>query len=152
MGAPPKNELSYLDFDAFDPTRVYRFAPHDRIVAVKTGVPARHIDALAARMKISREKLTGMLRLSRKAPLEELLSQDESERVLGMEYLIGQVQTMVEESGEPDGFDSAAWLGQWMFKQVPALGGKTPASFMDSIEGQKMISNLLAMSQSGAYA
>lgn len=155
MGALPKNDLSCLDFDAFDPAKLYRLAPHDRIVALRAGVPARHIDALAARMKISKEKLIDTLRLSRadrKPSSEQMLSQDESERVLGMEYLIGQVHTMIEESGDPEGFDAAQWLGQWMFMHVPALGGKTPASFMDSIEGQKLISNLLAMTQSGVYA
>lgn len=165
MGAPPKKGLTAavarhvpgLDFDLHDPARVYRLAPHDRIDALKAGVPAKHIDALSLQMKISKESLIDALRLarntvSRKARSEGILSQDESERVLGLEYLIGQVHAMVEESGEPEGFDAAEWLGQWLFRPLPALRGRTAASYMDSIEGQKMVSNLLAMTQSGAYA
>ena len=34
----------------------------------------------------------------------------------------------------------------------PALGGDKPADYMDTIEGQRIVSNLLAMMQSGAYA
>jgi uncharacterized protein (DUF2384 family) len=90
--------------------------------------------------------------VNRKVRSEGTLSQDESERVLGMASLIGQVQTMVEESGQMEGFNAAEWLAHWLFQPLPALGGNTPASFMDSIEGQKMVSNLLAMTQSGAYA
>ncbi|MES2351198.1 MAG: antitoxin Xre-like helix-turn-helix domain-containing protein [Pseudomonadota bacterium] len=165
MGASLKKNLPLVglvgagrfDYDFLDPAGVYRSAPHERITALKAGVPARHIDALASRMKITKESLIDTLRLSRatvnrKARSEGALSQDESERVLGMECLIGQVHAMVEESGELEGFDAAKWLGRWLFQPLPALGGKTSASFMDSIEGQKVISNLLAMTQSGAYA
>lgn len=165
MGALPKKSLSdaaarhaaRLDGGRFDPTLVYWAAPHERINALKQGVPARHINSLCSRMKISKDSLIDAVRLSRatinrKARSEGILSQDESERVLGVEYLIGQVQAMVEESGEPLGFDAAEWLGQWLFRPLPALAGRTAASYMDSIEGQKMVSNLLAMTQSGAYA
>ena len=140
-----------------DPTGFYRSAPSERISALKAGVPARHIDALSSRMHITKEALIDTLRLSRatvnrKARSGGVLSQDESERVLGMECLIGQVHAMVEESGQLTGFDAAVWLAGWLFQPLPALGGKTPASYLDSIEGQKLVSNLLAMTQSGAYA
>ena len=150
-----ENDLPSLEFDPADPARVYRLTPYDSVIALKAGIPIRHIDALATRMQLRKGALIDALRLpsaKRKARPDGKLSQDESERVLGLEYLIGQIHTMIEESGEPEGFDAAQWLGQWMFKQVPALGGETPASLMDSITGQKFISNLLAMSQSGAYA
>jgi hypothetical protein len=32
------------------------------------------------------------------------------------------------------------------------LGGDKPADYMDTIEGQRIVANLLAMMQSGAYA
>jgi hypothetical protein len=35
---------------------------------------------------------------------------------------------------------------------LAALGGETPGSFMDTMEGQKYVGNLLEMAQSGAYA
>jgi len=37
--------------------------------------------------------------------------------------LIGQVQAMVEQSGNPEGFDAAHWLGAWLDEPLPALGG-----------------------------
>lgn len=66
--------------------------------------------------------------------------------------LVQQVERMVRESGDPTGFDAAEWVNCWINSQVPALGFKTPASYMVTAEGQELVSNLLARSQSGAYS
>jgi uncharacterized protein (DUF2384 family) len=80
------------------------------------------------------------------------VSKDESERLLGVETLIGIAQTMVEQSGDPAGFDAARWVSTCLTNPLPALAGATPASYMDTFEGQKLVAELLSMSQSGAYA
>lgn len=90
--------------------------------------------------------------VSRKEKDDAVLSKDESERVLGVASLIGKVQAMVEESGDPAGFNAARWLTDWLSQPLPALGGATPASYLDTFEGQKLVAELLSMSQSGAYA
>ncbi|NVI82654.1 DUF2384 domain-containing protein [Janthinobacterium sp. BJB401] len=90
--------------------------------------------------------------ISRKEKDASLLSKDESERVLGIETLIGMAQAMVEQSGDPAGFDAARWVSDWLSKPLPALAGATPASYMDTFEGQKLVAELLSMTQSGAYA
>ncbi|PWF46153.1 DUF2384 domain-containing protein [Massilia glaciei] len=106
---------------------------------------------------MSKENLLSSLGLSRatisrKEKDATVLSKDESERVLGVEMLIGMVQAMVEQSGHPTGFDAARWVADWLSKPLPALAGATPASYMDTFEGQKLVAELLSMSQSGAYA
>ena len=131
--------------------------PHERIALIRQGIPALSISRLSARMGMSKELLLSSLGLSRatisrKEKHAGLLSSDESERVLGVETLIGLVQAMVERSGDPAGFDAARWLAGWMSKPLPALAGATPASYMDTFAGQKMVGELLAMSESGAYA
>lgn len=78
--------------------------PHERIAAIKRGVPASQVNLLAERMQIPKEALISLLRLSRatvnrKARDMKPLSQDESERVLGVACLIGQVENMLRESG-----------------------------------------------------
>ena len=108
-------------------------------------------------MGMSKENLLSSLGLpratiSRKEKDGAVLSKDESERVLGVETLIGMVQAMVEESGDPSGFDAARWVSEWLSKPLPALGGETPASYMDTFEGQRLVAELLSMTQSGAYA
>ena len=66
--------------------------------------------------------------------------------------LVRQVEKMVAESGYPEGFNARQWLAAWMERSVPALGGKRPAEYMATAEGRALISQLLAMMQSGAYA
>jgi len=66
--------------------------------------------------------------------------------------LVHQVEKMIAESGEPEGFDAGQWLAAWMERSVPALGGKRPNEYMATAEGRALISQLLAMMQSGAYA
>ena len=131
--------------------------PHERIALIRQGIPAATIGRLSARMGMSKELLLSSLGLSRatisrKEKDAGLLSKDESERVLGIETLIGSVQALVERSGDPASFDAARWLSEWLSKPLPALAGATPASYMDTFEGQKMVGALLAMSESGAYA
>ncbi len=59
---------------------------------------------------------------------------------------------MVEESGQPQGFDAAAWVAGWMDRPVPALGGMKPAEMMDTAEGQSIVANLLSRAQTSAYS
>ena len=136
---------------------LYHVDPQARIELIRHGVPASSIGELSTHMGISKENLLASLGLSRatisrKERNATPLSRDESERVLGVGMLIGMVQTMVEQSGDPAGFDAARWLAGWLASPVPALAGATPASYMDTIEGQRLVAELLARTQSGVYA
>ena len=140
-----------------DFVEVYNFLPQQRIEAIRGGVPAKDVGRLAHSMQVPKDFLIASLglaraTLSRKERSSQSLSSDESERLLGIKALIGQVQLMVEQSGGPAGFDAAHWLAGWLDTPLPALAGRAPASYMDTVEGQKLVANLLAMAQSGAYA
>ena len=116
---------------------------------------AGRVGELSSAMDMPKEALMDSLGLSRatinrKVQREQALSPEESERVMGMQALIGQVQTMIEAERAPE-FDAAKWLANWLAAPLPALGGETPGSFMDTVEGQKYVGNLLEMAQSGAY-
>jgi putative toxin-antitoxin system antitoxin component (TIGR02293 family) len=136
---------------------VYSVEPSVRILTIKHGVKADAFNRIARSMDRSKEQLGKTLGLSvttvdRKAKAGEALSPEQSERLVGIARLIGQVQTMVEQSGNPEGFDAARWLGRWLDEPLPALGGERPRELMDTAEGRGLVSNLLAMAQSGAYA
>ena len=138
-------------------TQLSRLDPQERIAKIRHGIAASRISILSSRMGMSKELLLSRLGLSRatisrKERDATVLSKDESERVLGVETLIGMVQTMVEQSGDPAGFDAARWVSNWLSEPLPALAGATPASYLDTFEGQKLVAELLSMSQSGAYA
>jgi putative toxin-antitoxin system antitoxin component (TIGR02293 family) len=137
--------------------KLYRTSKIDRVKILKRGVPARYTRVLATGMSVSQEKLydtVGLTRatVDRKVRRDDLLNADESERVMGIARLVGQVQTLVEESGNPKGFDAAKWLAGWLDRPLPALDGKSPAEFMDTADGRALVSDLLAQQQSGAYA
>ena len=73
----------------------------------------------------------------------------------GRARLIYQLEAMLAESGDPAAaadFDLDQWLTNWMDQPVAALGGRCPAEYMHSIEGQERVAKLLAMMQSRAFA
>jgi len=137
---------------------VYFYAdPISRVDAIKSGIPAAFVDEIAGEMGVAKEWLLPTLGLStatfnRKKSGSRPLSRQESERVLGMARLVGQVEAMVKESGDPAGFNTAQWVARWLEEPSPALGGRKPGELMDTAEGQAIVSNLLARAQSGAYA
>ena len=137
--------------------KLYRASKIDRVKILKGGVPARYTRVLARGMNVSREKLystVGLTRatVDRKVLRDAFLSADEGERVVGIARLVGQVQTMVEESGNPAGFDAGKWLADWLDRPLPALAGKAPAEFMDTADGRALVADLLTQQQSGTYA
>lgn len=136
---------------------MYRAGPMERIGIVKRGMPARDVETMAKRMAVSKDRLLatlGMARatVDRKARDNRPLSTDESARLLGMARLVGQVQQMVAESGTPEGFDAAEWVATWLETPLPALDGHKPATFMDTADGQGIVSTLVARMQTGAYS
>lgn len=154
---PKQAGLARGEMIVAEETAMYRIDPQERIALIRQGIPAAAVGRLSVRMGMSKDSLLSSLGLSRatisrKERDAAVLSRDESERVLGVEALIGLVQTMVEQSGDPAGFDAARWVSDWLARPLPALGGQTPASYMDTFEGQKLVADLLATSQSGAYA
>lgn len=135
----------------------YRFAPTEKIAAIRQGIPAQSLSELSSAMGMSQGDLINCLGLSR-ATVSRLaqqrlpLSPADTERVAGMHALIGQLQSMYAEDEAIPAREAAKLMARWISTPMPALGGRTAASYMDTIEGQRFISDLLAMTQSGAYA
>ena len=106
---------------------MFRTTPSERALLVEKGVSAKALRIMAKRMAVPDERLIKMLGLSRpalerKVRQDKPLSSEESSRVLGLGSLVGQVQVMVDESGNPEGFNSAVWTAAWLDRSVPALG------------------------------
>ncbi len=152
--APPRAQKkakgrTYLSY--YDTSNV------DRIGIVKAGLPARLLTTLADDMHITRERLYRWLGIARatanrKVKADDVLSQDESERALGIARLVGLVERIVAESGEPANFDAARWTATWLERPNNALGGKAPGGFMDTADGRALVAGMVIQMQSGAYA
>lgn len=135
----------------------YHQSPEEVITIVRQGVPAERLIEIGACLHRSKEWLFRTLKLPRstmdhKIRQHERLSPEHSERVVGLERLIGQVQAMVEDTEAAPDFNACRWVGQWLDRPVPALGGAKPADFMDTLQGQALVSRLLAQSQAGVFA
>lgn len=129
----------------------------ERVEIVKAGVPAKFLVFIADRMSIPKEQLYATIGVSRatvdrKVRAKKLLSQDESERTLGLARLVAQAETMVKESGNLDNFDAAKWLARWLVEPQESLGGKRPSELMDTADGRGLVADLMARAQTGAYA
>lgn len=66
--------------------------------------------------------------------------------------LAALVQRVVDESGDPVGFDALAWTTRWLHHPVPASGGACPAEYMATPEGRALVETLILRMQSGAYS
>lgn len=135
----------------------FKANPLDRVTFVKEGVPADEAKDFLSHLSVSSSRLYDALDLkastfNRKAQKKDILSIDEAERIMGLVKLFGQVETMVQESGDPEGFDVTDWTMQWLGEPLAAFGGRKPMELMDTMEGQTLVSEALARIQTGAYA
>lgn len=64
--------------------------------------------------------------------------------------LVANVQRMVNESGDPAGFDAHAWNVDWLTHPVPALGRACPAEYMRTADGLAIVETLLLQIETGA--
>lgn len=136
---------------------LYRASPVDRVGFIKQGVPARTLKQLITELHVDQQVMFDALNLktatvNKKAAKNQALSMEDSERVIGLAKLVGQLETMVEESGNPEGFDAPGWLSTWLRECLPALGGVRPIDLLETMEGQAMVAQALAQIQSGAFA
>jgi putative toxin-antitoxin system antitoxin component (TIGR02293 family) len=143
--------------DEFPYLSVYRASPLERISLIKKGIPASEVKRLFVDLPIGQGVGFKALNLSvatvnKKAKEGGVLSSDESERVIGLERLVGQLEAIIQESGDPPGFDARAWMARWLTEPLPAFGGRRPVDLIDTMEGQSLVSAALAKLQSGAYA
>lgn len=153
----PKPKASTSSLVATDFIRLYQTGPIERVQLVKSGFEARSVEHVARCMNVTKDRLASTIGIARatvdrKVREGKVLSPEESERLLGVSRLVGQVQALVEESGDAAGFDAAAWVAGWLEQPLPALAGQRPADFMDTTEGQRLVANLVARAQSGAFA
>ncbi|MBY0612328.1 MAG: DUF2384 domain-containing protein [Beijerinckiaceae bacterium] len=137
--------------------RVFRASAEDRIDMIRRGVPAAEVKKMIRDLGMEQRGFYQALGLktatvNRKVKHHDRLSPDESERLLGVAKLMGQLEAMISESGESEGFDASGWMANWLRQPLGSLGGKAPFSFLDTMEGQTLVATALAQIQSGAYA
>lgn len=128
----------------------------DRIRLLRQGVPASWVRQAEEATDLGRSTLCALLGLklstiNRKLNQKLRLSPDESERLMGLQRLIGEVEAVVRDCGDGQGFAAGRWLASWLQRPNQALGGDTPAAFLDTAEGREQLGRLIDAQRSGAY-
>ena len=74
--------------------------------------------------------------------------------VVGLMELINKVEDMLaaeSDNARARSFDVEKWVGEWIQRPQPALGGLAPAQLMDTPSGRASVMRVLGAIQSGAY-
>lgn len=128
---------------------------------VRRGIRADFVKQLATDLEIDQSMLTdhmGIARstFSRKLKNDELLSTGDGAIALGVARIVGEVDRILRESGDPEqmgeDFHVAEWTGHWLRQPVKALGNRRPLDYLDNAFGQETVLQLIRQMQSGAYA
>lgn len=132
--------------------------PMTLVETERKGVSSRFVKELPGRMGLPATRLYSMMGIpkatvEKKAAANETLTGMGGKSALGMARLLGIARSIVANStaAEARDFDSAAWLGQWLDREQPALGGRKPGDLIDTPTGVDVVARLLGALESGAY-
>lgn len=139
-------------------TSVHAADPIQLIETERKGVAGVFVKDLSKRMEIPAQRMFDILGVpkataEKKVAAGELLTGNGGRAALGIARLLAIAKEIVENSTAPEAkdFDSAKWLGQWLDKPQPALGGRRPAELIDTPTGLEVVAKLLGAIESGAY-
>ena len=138
--------------------RVAAATPIQIVEMERTGVPGTFIKDLSRRMKIPSSRIFRILGVpkataEKKAATGAMVAGRGGQAALGMVKLLGIAESIVANSTarEARNFDAAEWLGLWIERPQPALGGRKPADVLDTPTGVDVVARLLGSIESGAY-
>ena len=138
--------------------RISAATPMQLVEVERQGVGGVLIKDLSRHMEIPASRLFAILGLPKataesKASSGAVVRGNGGRAALGVVRLLGIAQTIVANSTAPEAknFDSAKWLGQWLERPQPALGGRKPADLIDTPTGLNVVARLLGSIESGAY-
>lgn len=138
--------------------RVASATPMQIVDLERAGVHGSFIKALSKRMEIPSSRIFRILGVPKataeaKASAGKMVAGHGGQAAIGMVKLLGIAQEIVANStaSDAEGFDAAKWLGQWIERPQPSLGGRKPADLLDTPTGVEVVARLLGSIESGAY-
>jgi len=138
--------------------QIVNATPMQIVEIERIGVPGFFIKDLSKRMEIPSSRIFRILGLAKataekKATAGEMIAGRGGQSAIGMVRLLGVAQRIVANStaDEARDFDAAKWLGLWIERPQPALGGRKPADLLDTPTGVHVVARLLGAIESGAY-
>ncbi|MDP3883648.1 antitoxin Xre/MbcA/ParS toxin-binding domain-containing protein [Hydrogenophaga sp.] len=121
----------------------------------RKGVSAAILTELARRMELPTSYIAMTLGISKATAHRKIAAGAlvDGRPIVGLVKLLALAQTIVDEStaSEAEHFDTVKWLGQWIVRPQPALGGYKPAELLDSTTSVSIVAKVLGAIRSGAY-
>ncbi len=132
--------------------------PEQLVAFEREGVEGRRIKEMAGELCLPLTSFYEMLGLP-KATIEKKTAANQpiagahGHAALGMARVLAVAKSIVANSTakEAKDFDVGKWLGAWITRPQPSLGGKKPAEFLDTPTGADIVCRLLGAIESGAY-
>jgi putative toxin-antitoxin system antitoxin component (TIGR02293 family) len=138
--------------------QVARATPLQLVEIERQGVLGSFIKDLSKRMEIPSSRIFTILGVpkataEKKAAAGEKVEGRGGQAAIGMVKLLGIAQEIVANSTASGAkrFDATKWLGHWIERPQPALGGRKPADLLDTPTGAEVVARLLGSIESGAY-
>ena len=132
--------------------------PMQLVDVERNGVGGRLLKDIALTMNIPASRFFSMIGVpkataEKKASGNQAIAGAAGQAALGVVRLLGIAESMVENSTAKEArqFDAGKWLGQWIERPQPALGGKKPADLLDTPTGVEVVARVLGAMESGAY-
>lgn len=135
--------------------QMHEATPMQTLETERKGVSAAILADLAKRMELPTSFLAMTLGISKATAHRKIAAGElvDGRRIVGLVKLLALAQEIMDESTsiEAVNFDTVKWLGQWIVRPQPALGGYKPAELLDSTTGVSMVAKVLGAIRSGAY-
>lgn len=138
--------------------RIADATPMELVETEMKGVDGMFVKDLTKRMSIPAVRMYSILGVpkataEKKVAGREVIAGVGGRAALGLTRLLSIAEDIVANSkaAEAKGFDTAKWLGQWIERPQPALGGRKPADLIGTPTGLAMVERVLGAIESGAY-
>jgi uncharacterized protein (DUF2384 family) len=130
-----------------------------RVKLERFGVPAGIVKGLIKEIGVGTvefQRFVGIPKatFTKKMKGKSLFAGTSGQSVVGLMDLINAVEDMLaaeKDNPEAKDFDVAKWVGEWIERPQPALGGLAPAELMDTPSGRESVMKVLGAIQSGAF-
>ena len=133
-------------------------SPMETIAIERQGVLVAFVDDLSKQMGLPSSRMFDILGVPKakawkKSATRMYIDGCAGQSALRIIKLLGIARAIVNNSTaeEAKKCHSTRWLGQWIERPQPALGGRKPAELMDTPTGGKIVAKLLGSIESGAY-
>lgn len=124
----------------------------------RKGIPAKKFLATINRLKLPNSRVFEIFDIPKSTAAHKIKTDarfqgTEALASIRLVKLLSLAESIVSNSLHPDAknIDSGQWLGEWIERPQPALGGVKPAELLDTETGGQRVYQALAAVESGSY-